>query len=434
MRQLLLLLTLLAAPAFPLLAAPPDYREAALEAARWVQSAAISTKDGAVWPADPHDKSTVNNTLYAGTPGVVLFLLEAHRQTRDAAHLKMARAGADALLAALPGEKETGLYEGMAGMAFALEETYKLTKEAKYRQGVLRSIELLRQRAVKKGAGIEWNGVTDIIAGASGTGLFLIYAASELNDPSLIDLAAQAGRRLIELGKPEAGGKKWAMDDKFPRLMPNFSHGTAGVAYFLATLYRETKNKEFLEAALAGGRYLQSVANTEGDGCKIFHNEPDGKNLYYLSWCHGPPGTARLFYRLWLVTGDQAWMAWMKKSAKAVMDSGIPEKETPGFWNNVGQCCGSTGVAAFFLSLYRVTGNRPYLDYSRRITAQLLAKATRDKSGMRWIQAEHRIKPDLLIAQTGYMQGAAGVGMWLLEMDAFERGKKTGITLPDSPF
>jgi hypothetical protein len=45
-----------------------------------------------------------------------------------------------------------------------------------------------------------------------------------------------------------------------------------------------------------------------------------------------------------------------------------------------------------------------------------------------------RVRPELLVAQTGFMQGAAGVGMWLLRFDAFERGKKPLITFPDSPF
>jgi lantibiotic modifying enzyme len=224
------------------------------------------------------------------------------------------------------------------------------------------------------------------------------------------------------------------MDRKFPRLMPNFSHGTAGVAYFLASLYAETRQKEFLDAALSGAKYLLAVANTEGDGCLVFHHEPDGKDLHYLSWCHGPAGTARLFYRLYRVTGDKTWIEWMKRAARSVMQSGIPERQTPGFWNNVSQCCGSAGVAEFFLNLHRITRERQYLDFSKRVTAQLLAKATRDEQGMRWIQAEHRVRPELLIAQTGYMQGAAGIGMWLLHLDGFERGKKAAITLPDSPF
>jgi lantibiotic modifying enzyme len=239
---------------------------------------------------------------------------------------------------------------------------------------------------------------------------------------------------LIDLERPEAGGMKWAMNPKFPRLMPNFSHGTAGVAYFLATLYAETRNKEFLDAALAGARYLQAVAKTDGDVCLVFHNEPDGRDLYYLSWCHGPAGTARLFYRLYKTTGEQTWMDWVKKAARAEIKSGIPENQTPGFWNNVSQCCGSAGVAEFALSLHRVTGDREYLDFAKRITTNLLSRATREGDGLKWIQAEHRVRPELLVAQTGHMQGAAGIGAWLLRLDAFERGMKEGIEWPDSPF
>jgi hypothetical protein len=52
----------------------------------------------------------------------------------------------------------------------------------------------------------------------------------------------------------------------------------------------------------------------------------------------------------------------------------------------------------------------------------------------RWIQAEHRIQPKLLIAQTAYMQGAAGIGMLLLHFDALKHGRPARITLPDNPF
>jgi len=415
-------------------AADKSYLTSALEAASWIRSSATTLDRGKVWPADPLDVKSVNDTLYAGTPGVILFFLEAYHLTGDQTFLNDARAGAGHLLAALVSEKESGLYEGIAGIGFALTETFKATTERKYKQGAKRCVELLGERAHKAGNGIEWNDTTDIIAGGAGIGLFLLYAARELNEPKLRDLAVADGRRLIELGLSEQGGMKWRMSPNFARLMPNFSHGTAGISYFLATLYQETKRREFLEAALSGAKYLQVVAKTDGDACLIFHNEPDGKDLYYLGWCHGPVGTARLFYRLYQVTGDRRWMDWVKKSARGILRSGIPEKQTPGFWNNVSQCCGSAGVAEFFISLYQITHDQAYIDFAKRVTTQLLSKGTRDSRGIRWIQAEHRVKPDLLVAQTGYMQGAAGIGMLLLHLDGFQRDKKPSIIFPDSPF
>jgi lantibiotic modifying enzyme len=434
MKTLSFLIIALALVPAPLKAANGDYRAAALEALRWIKTSAIRTENGLTWPADPRDSKSVSPNLYAGSPGVILFLIEAYRSTGDKSYLQDARAGADELIATVSSVKGSGLYTGVAGIGFALAEVFKATGDIKYRRGALSCVELLRQRAVKVGRGVEWDSTTDIIGGGAGIGLFLLYAAREVSDGSSRELAIKSAERLIEVGRAEAGGLKWAMNPGFARLMPNFSHGTAGIAYFLATLYMETRRKEFLEAALAGAKYLQSVARIDGDACLIFHNEPDGKDLFYLGWCHGPVGTARLFYRLYQATGARAWMDWAMKSARAIMGSGIPDKQTPGFWNNVSQCCGSAGVAEFFLDLYKITRDRKHLDFSKRMTAQVMAKATRDASGIKWIQAEHRVKPELLIAQTGYMQGAAGIGMLLLRLDSHERGKRPAILFPDTPF
>jgi lantibiotic modifying enzyme len=244
----------------------------------------------------------------------------------------------------------------------------------------------------------------------------------------------KAGRRLVELARKDAGGEKWAMNPKFPRLMPNFSHGTAGIAYFLATLSAETGEQAFLDHAIAGAKYLQSVAKTDGDMCLIFHNEPDGKDLYYLSWCHGPAGTARLFYRLHQITKDPQWMEWVNRSARGVMSTGIPERRTPGYWNNVSQCCGDAGVAMFFFDVARPARKPEYTDFARKVTEYLLSKGTRDDRGLRWVQAENRTQPEKVVAQTGYMQGASGMGMLLLRVDGMSRRRRLGTIFPDNPF
>jgi lantibiotic modifying enzyme len=417
-------------------AAGPErpFLDAAEKAAAWIRSLAVRTNAGLAWPADPKDPKSVNTSLYAGTPGVVLFFLEAYYSTGDKTYLGDARAGADSLLAAVPEEKGMGLYEGLSGVLFSVEETSKATGDQKYRRAFLQGLKRIKDAAVGRGAGIEWSPVTDVIGGTAGTGLFLIYAYHETKDRAWLDLAARAGARLIELGRPENGGLKWAMDPEFARLMPNFSHGTAGIAYFLARLHKETGRREFLDAALAGAKYLVSVADTEGGICRVFHHEPDGKNLYYLGWCHGPVGTARLFFVLAEATADKTWLEWVRKSASALVTSGIPEKETPGFWNNDGICCGLAGAGEFFLDLSRAFGDKDYLEFSRRITGRLLAKATADDGRMFWVQAEHRSRPDFLMAQTGYMQGAAGIGAFLLKLDAEIGGRRPKIVFPDSPF
>jgi len=413
---------------------PVAYRDVAVDAEKWIRSSRVTTLFGYAWPSDPSDPKSISTALYSGSPGVILFLLELHHATGDLAYLDEAKKGADELLTKVPSERGMGLYEGVAGLGFTLGETWRATNDEKYRKGALDAVRVLSERAGSVGNGVQWSNTTDIIAGNAGIGLFLLYADQTLHDPTAKPLAIRAGDRLLALGIADKGGIKWAMDPAFPRLMPNFSHGTAGISYFLATLYRATREPRFLDGALAGAHYLQAIAKTDGDICLVQHNQPDGLDLYYLGWCHGPTGTARLFYQLALATDDKTWLSWVHKSANAILTSCIPEQRTPGFWNNVSQCCGSAGVAQFMLDFYGVTRDPKHLEFAQKMTADLLARATRDDHGTRWIQAEHRIRPGLLVAQTGYMQGAAGIGMWLLRMDGLDRKRAPFVRFPDSPW
>ena len=419
------------------LAAPAErtYLDAARDAAKWIRSTAIKTDAGLTWPADPNDpKSASNTTLYSGSPGVVLFFLELHKATGDAAYLADARAGADELIAQLPQAQGSGLYVGTAGIGFTLGEVYRATGDARYGDAMRRVVQSLIDRAKPVGKGVEWGPVTDIISGSAGTGLFLLDVTESLKDTRAVAIAAKAADRLLEIGISEHGGLKWPMAAGNARLMANFSHGTAGIAYFLTRTYEATGERKYLDGAIAGAKYLQAVARTEGNICLIPHHEPDGLELFYLSWCHGPAGTARLWQALAHATDDKQWRTWVDRSARALLQSGIPEKRTEGFWNNVSQCCGSAGVAEFFLDLYGVTKDPSHLKFAKRMTEDLLARGTRDEKGLRWVQAEHRVQPNLLIAQTGYMQGAAGIGMWLLRLDGAENDRQPFVKFPDNPW
>ena len=413
--------------------------EEARDVAKWLRATAQPGGDAMAWPAVPRATGALgqlNSSLYSGTPGVVLFFIELHNATRDQADLATARAGADWLITRIDVETQAGLYTGLAGIGFTLTETWKATGDRKYRDAANRVVDRIKAMAKPVGDGVEWSLVTDIISGTAGIGLYLLSAARDLDRPDALELATRAGRRLVAQKIAVATGAKWAMAQAQPRLYPNFSHGTAGVAYFLATLSQPAREPLFLETARAGARYLLGVAKTDGDVCLVFHHEPeaDGLELFYLSWCHGPAGTARLFQRLAMVTGEPEWREWVERAANGIRASGIDTRETPGFWNNVGQCCGSAGVGTFFLAYYRATGDRDGLDFARAMTRQLLSKGSRDGQGLRWVHAEHRVRPTEVAAQTGWMQGAAGIGAWLLELDSFDTGRKPRVTFPDSPF
>ena len=186
----------------------------------------------------------------------------------------------------------------------------------------------------------------------------------------------------------------WFPATSVTRNYPNFSHGTAGVAYFLATLYQRTRDQAFLDGALAGATYLDAVA-TKRDGTRaIFHVSGGGEDRYYLSWCHGPVGTARLFYRLLQITGDAKWRQWIDELTAAVAKSGVPERQTPGYWNNISQCCGNVGIGQYCIDLARHHKSPAIAALLERVERNTIARATDDADGFRWLQAENRVAPE----------------------------------------
>ena len=408
--------------------------DVALRAERWIRTSRIPTELGVSWPADPLKPERVSPELYNGYAGVVLFYAELYRATGDRQYLGEAVGGARQLLATLPttpdGVRSAGLYTGVAGIAFVVDAVAREAKDKQLEAGARRAFELVKQSAKPTGRGVEWSESNDIISGTAGIGLYLLSAAKRYDDKSAVQLALKAGDRLLETAEPEHGGLKWGISPRVTNKYPNFSHGAAGNAYFLATLYEATGETRFLDGALAGARYLDAVAVKENNGWKVFHHEPNGENLFYLSWCHGPAGTARLFHRLGRITKDTSWEQLIHRGARATIEMGVPENQSPGYWNNISQCCGNCGVGEFFLAMKHLKPRAEYKQMVERVAANTLQRATTVDDGLKWIQAENRVSPNDVIAQTGLMQGAAGVGIYFLHVSDYSKR----IALPDNPF
>jgi len=428
----------------------------ALASWAWLHSNAVESRGGFTWPVVPGESASAAINLYSGTPGIVLFLLELHHATGESSYLQEAADAAYLLQGAYtegggwpaaagtapddPAILDPGLYTGQAGAAFTLLETYKATDNELHLHGTAALLEAILATAQPVGNGVAWFRDTpedasyDIISGSAGIGLTLLYAHQFFEDPDTLGCATDTGRYLLDRGRRADVGLKWPMSESQARLMPNFSHGTAGVSYFLARLAQITGENAFMDGALQGAEYLKSVARCTDQGCLIFHHEPGGEDLFYLGWCHGPPGTARLFFELSRATGDRHWMDWARRGAEGIRGLGFPEERTDGAWNNVGQCCGDAGIGDFFLALGKASGDPGYGEFARRLGAYAAGKGEEAEEGAEWPHAEHRTMPDLIQAQTGWMQGAAGIGAFFLHLDGAEKGRGARIVFPDSPW
>ena len=336
------------------------YRDLAVRCAQWIDRSAQRSPAGVAWPADPLKPSSVGLDFYNGTPGVVLFYANLWHATGDPRWRDRAQLGGEYLIAEArrAGDAlDAGLYTGRAGIAATYMALAATKVGPAWDEAARQAVKDIAARAKTVGDGVEWSDANDIISGTAGTGLLLLDAAARWKDPSLLDLASKAGRRLLDTAHADTGGLMWFPSASLQRNYPNFSHGTAGVAYFLATLHQRTKEKAFLNGALSGAIYLDAIATRRDGGRAIFHQSGGGENRFYLSWCHGPVGTARLFHRLDLATGERMWRSLVDELATWIANSGAPERQSDGYWNNISQCCGNVGIGQFWIDLSRQSFN-----------------------------------------------------------------------------
>ena len=255
-----------------------------------------------------------------------------------------------------------------------LWELCRATGDERYFAGAVSCLDRLGEAAVGKGEGIMWpepipfseshghTGTTEILdvsRGSAGVGLSLLYAAARGLHESALEWATQVGDRLLEVAESPPGADEaqleWPMmlDQPFDWTAPNFSHGTAGVAFFLARLFEVTKEQRYLEGALGGASRLAAVTSRPGEGAEqVCHNLERGRELFYVAWCHGPLGTGRLYHLLARLTDGSQWEERLRSLGAGLVALDVPERSR-GYWNNRGQCCGDAGVGETFLMLAR---------------------------------------------------------------------------------
>ena len=417
---------------------------------------------------------------YYGPPGIALYFLQlldrvGGQGPNPALYAAAQRAGdrivvtLDDALAAFG--SNTALYYGSAGLAFALRELAARTPVPALHAAAeflasARHVEdsVLAAASAVGTNGTTWSNNTDIAHGASGTGLYLLHAATAETDQAhaakMTAAAVAAGEWLLTMAVPTpGGGLKWPRgkdsdgghDGVF---YPNFCCGTAGVAYFLATLHQATSDPRFLEAAVRGGDFLLSVANRT-TGLLIFHDEPAHESMYYLGWCHGPAGTSRLWVRLYQVTGDVKYWDLVLDGATSIACEAVPAfrwlLDTPEptvAWANAGQCCGGAAALNFLLQITAYASQRglPTRDLDTLKVATKLADNLARRAvpcgapkvnGTCFRSPEEHGTPSVLTTQVGWMQGAAGIAASLVHYDAVAVAKSTAGTRfnwPDEPW
>jgi Lanthionine synthetase C-like protein len=374
------------------------------------------------------------DSLYAGIGGLAPVLAEIGWYRALTGVEQALVAGIVARLCAVaPTRAEPSLYDGLAGDVTAL----KLLAPGSERVPLARLASLMTPQGWHTTLGIEPGSAApaaDLVAGNAGVVLAAVWAGGE----HAADIATTGGQALLAAADRTEGGLDWAMLPGWRSRMPNYSHGTAGVATALAIAGVALGRADFVAAARLGAQHLLAVGSLDGGGLIVPHTLPystrDVEPVTY-NWCHGPAGTSQLFAALAAAGVDQVgrWPVGRlrHRCLHSVLASGVPRRLRPGFWDNDGRCCGTAGVADVLLDAAQDCAGRAQagalLEAACTMADALAERAIRDQAGARWRFTEHRQDPPLLPPGTSWMQGAAGIAAFLLRL---ARVLENGLSAP----
>lgn len=402
-----------------------EVRAVACDALRWVANSAVNSEGGVAWPGIAGGGQPTADDVYSGTAGVLLALSEARLSGIDefdaTASLAASRlqhlAACPTFLdpAADPGQPgDSGLYSGQAGYCSALRCWAQASGDAHSAAAASELTRHLASWSQISGAGAPFSRYRDLLLGEAGVLISLLDESSTEANAA----AALIANRLVGAARPEGSGLDWYAHDDFTYYMPNFSHGCAGISYALARAGHELNRPDLLDVATAGATRLLDLGARSDGSLLVPHSVPTRNPDFPFSygWCHGPTGTLRLFSLLDQLLPGAGWDAHVRGCRQAVLRSGLPARLRPGFWDNLGQCCGTAGVGEMALDAYQETADVQWLDWADELSRDVLARAISDDTGTRWSNTEHTVSPPDLPPHCGWMQGTAGIAGWLLRL------------------
>lgn len=384
------------------------------------------------------------DTVYEGVAGLAVALAEV-RLARDWSpdEAILAEAVLERLVRISPDQLEGSLYCGLAGSLTAIAVLDRVAIDAPLRQ--------LQQIVTESG----WPTTLypdhgrpvlhDLLLGNAG----IVLATAWLDDARANDLVTAGCDALLRGAIETSAGLTWLPPPGLTRgvELPNYSHGTGGVATALAVAGRKLGRADWVEAARLGAQHVLSLADLRDGGCRVPHYVPHGahdEEPYTYGWCHGPSGMQYPFSALARagvesVSGSSCAQV-ADRCLFSVIESGVPERLRPGFWDNDGRCCGTAGVGDVFLDYYQTATDgqaEVYLGFADSLAQALIDRAVQNPSNpaqLYWQFVEHRRQQPLLDPTAGWMQGVAGISAYLFR---HARVKATGrdatrLSLPDN--
>ena len=230
-----------------------------------------------------------------------------------------------------------GLHFGEAGVAVAITEAISA--------GIIEANDKICSFILKSLSGVvDW---PDITHGAAGQGIASLYCFDCLKQPTLLEVAHSCAAYLTETQKEDGSWQIPAgVEGMSGETLTGFAHGTAGIVYFLAEYNYLFKDRKSEIAWKKGAEWLLKEAIESKNGKYTEWIYSDAKPVTWKWWCHGSPGIALTFLRLYEHSQEEQYADIARK--------GLRIHPTDLRYPNLSQCHGVCGLGEIYLEAARV--------------------------------------------------------------------------------
>lgn len=415
------------------------YLNAAREAAAWLETLERrGPGDSLSWP-QAEGASGGSAGVDLGAAGIGAFHLRLYLVTGEQRYLDKA-VGAGAFIASTYANGGGGVdwLGGRAGGGDYFLFLYEVTRDPRWLQEAKQAATSLVAAGLGDEQTISWrngNFYTGLAHGAAGIGLFFLHLHEHTGDAQYLEVARRAYRWTMLYTLPVGTGITFKRLTTDSTGYNGWCGGSVGAAIFFEELYRATGDTQVLATWRSTLQGLLDAAVHRGTTAEpqlAWRYGPTGSGSgggFPVIYCHGGSSTAALFARTALTLHESQYREAAVAGGRWLDAVAIAETEGRS-WNHIsggplhelGLLTGTASVGHASIELYRALRDPKDLDRARAAAAWLLTKAEHNAPGQsKWITRTDTIGGTPRY-DTGWYMGAAGIGLFFLELHDAERG------------
>jgi hypothetical protein len=412
------------------------YLGAAKQAANWLISLEgnESTCNGLSWPRTDISSARLTG-LDEGAVGIGTFFLKLYQVTGEQLYLDQARRAANYVYQEYAKGNFNGpdWLGGAAGGGTFFLSLYKETEDTAFLEKGKFVARWLMNNSTKDGSGYYWrhyptfpNLYTGMAHGAAGIGSFFLDLYEVVNDSSYLEFAEGAYRWMrqyaITFDDSSIGWKRLTTDTDAYHL---WGGGSTGIIFFIDHLYAVTQKELYLEDLSKTSNGLVRYAVLDREGCCWSYTTAGGS--FPIIYCHGTTSTVEALYLVYSRLQNERYLNYSRLGAQWVKNVKKVLGPSEYYWAHIynwdqfdtGLLTGTASVGHGFLRFYAYDQDGEYLKYARAAGDYLLRVADKPvPSQMCWINYTNplNLSYDQKAYYTGWYAGAAGIGIFLLEL------------------